>query len=339
MTERIKHTRFDLFVTVALSLCALEIPIAAHAQFAEPQRSLPAQQTPPWAYPLVPPDTQRAVDDGIPKQLPGSNAKFTITQLRDLFAANDWYPGDHPSMPEVVARGRKPNVYACGMCHMPNGQGRPENASLAGLPAAYIVQQMAEFKSGARKSSEPNMRPPSLMVMVGQNATEEEVRASAEYFASMRYRPWIRVVESKTAPKTQVTMGSMLAQIEGAGSEPLGNRIIETAIDLRRTELRDPKSGFIAYVPIGSIKQGKKLVTTGGGKTIGCATCHGPDLNGAGLIPRIAGRSPSYIVRQLYDMQSGARAGTGSLPMKEVVAKLSLDDMIAIAAYTASRVP
>ena len=122
--------------------------------------------------------------------------------------------------------------------------------------------------------------------------------------------------------------------------EPIGQRIIEVAEDVARSTLRDPGSGFIAYVPVGSIKRGEALVTTGGrGKTIMCATCHGQDLKGLGDIPPLAGRSPSYTVRQLYDFQSGARAGLLSAQMKESVAKLTIDDMVSIAAYTASRAP
>jgi cytochrome c553 len=65
--------------------------------------------------------------------------------------------------------------------------------------------------------------------------------------------------------------------------------------------------------------------------------CHGQDLNGLGPVPGIAGRSPSYIVRQLYDIQRGTRKGTWSPLMEQVVNNLTQDDMIAIAAYVASR--
>jgi cytochrome c553 len=91
---------------------------------------------------------------------------------------------------------------------------------------------------------------------------------------------------------------------------------------------------------VGSIKRGESLVATGsGGKTIPCATCHGADLKGVGSIPPIAGRSPSYIVRQLYDFQSSARAGAAAAQMKPSVEKLTVDDMAAIAAYLATRLP
>ena len=103
--------------------------------------------------------------------------------------------------------------------------------------------------------------------------------------------------------------------------------------------LRDPRSSFIAYVPVGSIKKGQALVTSGAGKTTQCAVCHGADLKGLGPVPGIAGRSPSYLVRQMYDMQQGARKGPWTDLMKPVVTKLSDDDMLDIAAYTASMTP
>jgi cytochrome c553 len=43
--------------------------------------------------------------------------------------------------------------------------------------------------------------------------------------------------------------------------------------------------------------------------------------------------------RQLFDMQVGVRKGPSSALMKSAVEKLTVDDMIAIAAYTSSREP
>ncbi len=117
----------------------------------------------------------------------------------------------------------------------------------------------------------------------------------------MKWTPWIRVVESTTVPRTMPS-GGMFLRVEGNEKEPLGQHIIETPVDVEATEvLRDPRSPFIPYVPVGSIKQGE--------------------------------------VRQLYDMRQGTRKGLWSDLMKPVVAKLSDADMIAIAAYTASRTP
>jgi cytochrome c553 len=147
------------------------------------------------------------------------------------------------------------------------------------------------------------------------------------------------VVEATTVPKTRV-QGSMLVPVAGGGMEPIGNRIIELPEDLPRTELRDASSGFVAYVPVGSIKKGEALVTTGGGgKTTQCGICHGPDLKGLGPVPPLAGRSPSYLFRQLYDIQHGTRHGTWTELMKAPLAKLSQDDLIAITAYLSSRTP
>jgi cytochrome c553 len=282
---------------------------------------------------------QAAPADASLKHLAGSSEGFTLARIRDGFGPADWYPGDHPQMPDIVAHGRRPDVRACSLCHYPNGKGRPENAPIAGYPTAYFIQQMAEFKNGNRKSAEPRKANTNVMIAIAKAMTDDEIKAAAEYFGSMKWTPWIKVVETGTVPKTRIA-GGMFLEVEGGGKEPLGQRIIEMPENTEATEtLRDPRSGFIAYAPTGSIKTGEALVTSGGGKTIQCGICHGADLKGIGPVPGIAGRSPSYVVRQLYDMQQGARKGLWTDLMKPAVAKLSQEDMLAIAAYTSSLMP
>lgn len=292
---------------------------------------------PPWAYLVNTPTGQPpAPDDGSAKHVPGSIKSMTISQVRDGFNVPDWHPDQHAQMPEVVEHGRKPDVRACGWCHMPDGMGRPENAALSGLPAAYIVQQIADFRSGARKSSQPKFGP--LMTVIAKAASDSDVQAAADYFSAQKPRVWIRVVETATVPKT--TVAGMLVPVAAGATEPIGQRIIEVPENPGLTELRDGGSGFVAYVPSGSIEKGQSLVTTGGaGKTMPCAMCHGSDLKGLGPVPGIAGRSPSYLFRQLYDIQHGARKGFWTELMKAPVAHLTQEDMIAIAAYTSSREP
>jgi len=178
------------------------------------------------------------------------------------------------------------------------------------------------------------------MIQIAKGMTDDEIKAAAQYFGAMKWTPWIKVVEVNTVPKTRI-QGGMFLKLEGSETEPIGQRIIEAPDDTERTEtLRDPHSGFTAYVPMGAVKKGEALVTTGGGgKTTQCGVCHGADLKGLGPVPGIAGRSPSYTVRQLYDMQQGTRKGVWTDLMKPVVEKLSNEDMLAIAAYTASRMP
>ena len=317
-------------------------------------RVLLAAQTPPgppaWAYGVPPagaspaPGGQRGggggapQDDGSPKHVPGSAQAFTLTQIRDGFNIADWFPEDHPKPPDIVMTGRRPDARACGLCHYPNGRGRPENAGLDGLPSAYFTQQIADFKRDLRKSAETRKTNTAIMTAIAKAMTDEEVKASAEYFASLKRTAWIRVVEAATVPKTRLS-GGMFLPLEGTETEPIGDRIIEVPEHPDQTELRDSRSGFVAYVPVGSIKKGEALVTTGGGRTIACGVCHGADLHGLGPVPGLAGRSPSYQARQLYDMQAGTRKGLWSDLMKAVVAKLTPDEMLAIAAYTASRAP
>jgi cytochrome c553 len=317
-----------LMLGCAAIACAQNAPAAA-----------PAPQTPlEWAYALNTPGLAPPVEDGQPKQVPGSDVSITFTQPRDLYSPPDWHPEDHPAMPPIVASGRNPGIFPCSYCHLPNGQGRPENASLVGLPAEYIMQQMADYRAGLRTSSEPAMGPPALMRATGLNATPEEAAAAAAYFSSIKPRKWIRVIETDTVPETVVS-GWMYIEKEGGGMEPIGNRILEMPENLELTELRDSHSGFIAYVPVGSIAKGKELAEGAEGKTRPCAYCHGVGLKGLGPVPALAGRSPSYIARQLYDLQTGNRKGLWSPLMAEVVANLTPDDITNIAAFTASLEP
>jgi cytochrome c553 len=304
-----------------------------------------ADKPPAWAYgiPAEPaahaPQPPRAAPDQSAKHLAGSTAEFTRAQIGDRFGPADWYPGDHPAMPEVVAHGRKPDIWACALCHYPNGKGRPENAGVSGLPVSYFVHQMHDFRDGLRKSADPNKRNTNLMIVYAKAMTDDEIKAAAEYFGSMKWTPWIKVVESSNVPKTRLA-GGMFLPLPGNEQEPLGQRIVEMPVNAEATEqLRDPRSGFIAYVPPGSIKKGESLVTTGAGKTVACTVCHGADLKGMGPVPGIAGRSPSYLVRQLYDMQQNVRKGEWTSLMKAAVERLSEDDMLNIAAYVSSREP
>jgi cytochrome c553 len=298
----------------------------------------PGEGPPPWAYPVNPAGLTDRPDDGSPLRVPDSDARFTLTQIRDLNFCPDWHPGDHPAMPEIVARGRKPTVLACGSCHRADGSGGPENSRLAGLPAAYIVQQMADFKSGARKTSVPGRNPDRMVAEVANGISSEEIEAAANYFSALKPRSVIRVVEAASAPKTRV-VDWHLAVASTPGTEPLGQRIIEVPENLEQFERRDGRSRWIAYVPRGSVQRGQELAASGADKTVSCRTCHGPALQGLGTIPGIAGRSPSYIIRQLYDFRAGLRAGAGSALMKPVVERLTMDDMISLAAYVASLSP
>jgi cytochrome c553 len=298
-----------------------------------------ADSPPTWAYPENDPAYKPPVDDGNLVHVPNSAAGYTWSQLRDRFIAPVWHPDDHPPLPEIVANGRKPDVFACGYCHRADGPGGPENADLAGLPKSYIIRQLADYRSGARGTTVPGRLPPALMISLSKPITDTEVEAAAAYFSALRPRKRIKVVESDTAPKSYVA-GLVWAAVESGEREPLGQRIIEIPDDLLRFESRDPRSTFTAYVPVGSLTKGEALVTKGGpGKTIQCGLCHGPDLKGLGPLPSIAGRSPSYMFRQLYDFAHGTRTGEWSPLMSPVLANLDQDDMLAIVAYLASLDP
>ncbi len=298
----------------------------------------PTPVYPAWAY-LWEPGFVVPTPDDLPQRIPGSNAVFSWNNARDLFFVPDWHPQDHAVMPAVVAQGRKPDVRACGSCHRAEGTGGPENSSLAGLSSAYLVQQLLDYKSGARKFSGPQRSSVLLMTAAAKAMTDEEILAAANYFAALKPKRNIKVIEADTVPKTYVARLFYVKDPKG-GTEPLGRRIVEMPDDVEHFELRDTRSQFTAYVPVGSLTKGEILVKTGGqGVTAACATCHGADLKGVGPIPNIAGRSPSYVMRQLYDFKHGTRAGALGSLMKPTVEKMSEDDMLSVAAYLATLQP
>jgi cytochrome c553 len=318
---------------ISVVIAVLSI-LAAGAQAQQPSAKSLA-----WAYPVPDPPPPSAADAG-PKRLPGSNKSYTQAQIDDQFKPPDWFPEEHGPLPRVVETGIQ--AQACGSCHLMSGLGHPESAGLAGLPVAYMIRQMEDFKNNLRKDPEAIAQSAraARMNIIAAGLPEEEMLKAVEWFASLKPAVWYKVIEATTVPKTWVNGGRMRLPLPAGGTEPLGNRIITLPQDPARVELRDPHSGFIAYVPPGSIKKGEELVTKGGGgKTIACNICHGEGLKGLGDVPALAGVHPIYVVRQLYNIQVGANSSSAAAQMKKVVEKLSEDDMIAIAAYTASLTP
>lgn len=305
----------------------------------------PVRPVPAWAFTMDPPESsefRRAPDDNVPRRIEGSAVAITRTHVLDHHDAADWHPEGHPPAPDIVMHGRKPYPTACAFCHLPNGLGLPENAPLAGLPVSYFVEQVHAFQDGSRKTADMRMASfHGMAEVIAPTIREDELREAAEYYAALKIaKPYLEVIETPTVPTTH-SESYVLVPIPGGGTEPIGNRIIETPKDVARYKLLDSEVGYFVYVPPGSIAKGRDLVTQGGSdrRTLACIQCHGADLRGVGPIPPIAGRSPSNLVRQLYNIKFGARSGPGVAPMQPVVERLSDEDIVDIAAYLASRMP
>jgi cytochrome c553 len=173
-----------------------------------------------------------------------------------------------------------------------------------------------------------------------KDMTDEEVKQAAEWFASLKPRQWTTVKEAAMVPKTILGQGRMRFVDPKGGMEPIGNRIITVPEDQDRARSRDPHSGFIAYVPPGSVARGRTLAQAGGnGKTVACGVCHGDNFHGLGNVPRLAGLHPIYIARQLYMFKDGSRNGIDAQLMKKPVAQLTDEDIVALSAYLASLNP
>jgi len=286
----------------------------------------------PWAFPIRD-KVQPMIDERSgPQHVPGSTKSYTQEQIDDLANPPDWFPDEHAPMPKVVAHGAGGDILGCASCHLASGLGHPESANLAGVSAAYILRQLSDFKARLRMGEAMND--------IARDLSDEDAKQASDWFAALKPKVWQPVVETDRVPKTFINEHLMRMPLPGGGDEPIGNRIIELPQDVARAESRDPHSGFIAYIPKGSLAKGKEFVTTGGGgKTIQCTICHGPSLNGLAEVPAIAGHSPLYLFRQLYYFKDGSRHGVMGALMKGVVAQMTQDDMLAIAAYVGSLPP
>jgi cytochrome c553 len=290
-----------------------------------------------WAYPIAPDaaENNEPADNNI-YTVPGSKLHLTRSQIEDYFNPVDWRPQDHPPMPAVVAHGTPPGNLPCAACHMPNGQGVHGVVNLAGLSAEYITAQVKEFADGNRVSFISDRPAVALMIAAARRIDADNLRAAANYYAGLRFGPWIRVIESNDVPRTRPNHYGWLDVVDG--HELIAGRIIEVPEDPARSDIYDPDSGFIAYVPVGAPANGRRLAEGNDRRIPGCASCHGDGLHGA-IAPPLAGRSPSYLARQLWDIKKGARHGPAVLPMRAVVAKMTPADIVSLVAYLASLPP
>lgn len=334
----------------ALTVLATAISVAAFQAGTPPDPRASYEATvgpartdlPQWPFPNDPMKGLPAIvpDDGQPQHVPGSDKALTIKQI-ESFGAADWFPDAHPKAPVTVIDGKPGEYFSCGSCHLMNGYGSPESQGINGLPVAYMRQQFEDFKNGLRHTSVVERLDYHMMrTTVHLSEADPKLTTDAlEYFHSLGpAAKWIRVVEAESVPKTMPGPNGLAAPDPSGAKEPIGNRIIEVPDNYNRSRLHDPTSGYVAYVPRGSLKKGAVLVKTGaGGGSMACVACHGTDLRGMGdTVPPIAGRSPIATGRQLYDFKTGARHGKDSALMMPAVEKLTDQDIVDISAYLAS---
>ncbi|HUQ09821.1 MAG TPA: c-type cytochrome [Steroidobacteraceae bacterium] len=348
---------------VALAMAASLLNAAEPAKPADAPAAaaMVALEYPEWLFPL-PPKTPPAApekpakpvkpDPNAPKaeppaepllDIPDSTEKFTQARINDPFDPPDWRPTSHGPMPEVVSHGRKPAVMACAFCHTPSGQGRPENSALAGLPEAYIREQLLDYRSGRRKAVGPETYLPiQNMIKIAKAMTDQEIDDSAKYFSQQKLKRRVYVIDQLRIPRAEP---AAWIYVEHGGTEDLDGRLLEVTQDLTRHERRDDRLEYLAYVPPGALTRGKSLVLGGKSsvdnsqRTVACTQCHLGNLKGTDQIPPIAGRSPTYLLRQLLAFRNGVRVNEKSAQMNAVVEKLTLDEMIDVVAYVSSQYP
>ena len=111
-----------------------------------------------------------------------------MEQIENLLSPPDWFPETHPPAPGIIVKGHA-GALACGSCHLMNGLGHPESADVSGFTAAYIEQQMMDFKSGVRADY-------ARMNAIAKELSAEEISQASAWFAQLKPARSTRVVEA-----------------------------------------------------------------------------------------------------------------------------------------------
>jgi len=293
-----------------------------------------------WAFPVFPPPRDPHAAKPDPHKVlhvTGSTMSYTQAQLDSMDDA-DWFPQDHSAAPQIVKTGRKP-ARPCAECHLISGAGAPVTATLDSLPKTYILEQVAAFRAGQRGMGGPETA--HDMSDEARALTPADLQQAADYFSRTPFVPRVHVIETASVPKTHWKYFVLVPDKTGT-REPIGERIIETPANFHDYEYRGGRVEYIAWVPPGSITRGAVIAARGNGSAASCESCHGPKLEGQtmpgiGVVPPLAGRSPTYIARELILFREGKRSDPAAAPMRAEAAALTVPEMIDVAAYAASQ--
>lgn len=331
-----KWRRWSAASVIVLLGASLFGAAMAHAQNAGAVTGSEIAAAETWAFPQFPPPSVLQAPRPHPQRLvhmAGSTRSYTEAQLDA--GAPDWFPQDHPAMPEIILHDHKPTRH-CAECHLVNGTGVPATAQLMGLPKAYILEQFAAFRAGQRGAGGP--RTTQDMAKEARDVNDADLQLAADYFSSLKFVPRTRVIETASVPKMRWNFFVQVPDKSGT-REPIGARIIETPVSFSDYQYNNDRTAYIAYVPPGSIARGAVIAAKGVRAAPACESCHGANLQGAGIIPPLTGRSPTYIVRELILFRTGQRSNPQAAAMRVEASQLGINDMVAVAAYAASRKP
>lgn len=319
------------------------VSIALLSAAAVPMATAPTPPPPAlaWAYPVAPPDTAELDMPSGRYVTPDGKHTLTAAQVDKLTPAEkDWFPQNHPIPPAVVLAPGKDQAIPCAECHTVNGQGMAGVPDIAALPASYLLEQLAAFRSGARRSAMPHYLGTGVMTATARAWSDSDLQAAVTYYASLpRHAPTRVVVTDASPPMRMERWGWTYLDPAGGPKHPLNGSVAESPESLTKLFLGDLSNRQLVYVSHATLTLGDALIRSGGGNGQPCTVCHGASLRGTAVAPPLAGRDPGYLARQLWDIRSGARTGGNVKLMQGPARGLSAGDITALAGYLASLTP
>lgn len=131
------------------------------------------------------------------------------------------------------------------------------------------------------------------------------------------------------AQQPEYLINQMNAYKEGSRSNPMMQSM---AINLKNDDIENLAAYYAGLPPVSTGGE-PALAKAGKTKASICLGCHGPDAEGNGQIPRLAGQHPEYLERQLNYFKTGSRKNGH---MQAIAGSLTEADIKELAAYFGS---
>lgn len=106
-----------------------------------------------------------------------------IDAMADWYASREWVPTTYPLDNDLIAKGKaSENLETCTSCHGQNGNNMDDLATprIGGQTPTYLYHALLEYKNGKRISER------SADMDIVKDMSDEELRALAEYFSSLK---------------------------------------------------------------------------------------------------------------------------------------------------------
>ncbi len=177
-------------VRIAIVGSALATPLMVGEANAQTALTVPPG-LPEWAFNIPDKVQPSAVKPEGIVRAPGSAKEYEWAKVAGNANPPDWFPDEHPPAPRAVTGGAGIR-FACGSCHLMSGQSHRGGGRHRRHARRIPDPADGYYKAGTRKDD-------ARMGPIAKSKSDEDIRQAAEYFAALKPRVWVKVIETGNA--------------------------------------------------------------------------------------------------------------------------------------------